>query len=104
MSDGAETLALDHMMNTEAKAAAWVKYLAEHPGVPFGPQLRRHFEAGRITRLCNCGCNSFDFEIPEATVLEPIGTPGRAGMFFEIEFESNADAALACLIFLDARG
>lgn len=92
------------MTNTETKAAKWVAHLANHPGVPFGPLLRRHFEAGRITRLCDCGCNSFDLEIPSGVVLDPISRPGGGGMFFEIHFASNADAELACLLFLDGRG
>lgn len=92
------------MTNTESKAREWVAHLANHPDVPFGPLLRKHFKAARITRLCDCGCNSFDLEIPEETVLEPLTPPGRAGMFFEIQFESNAEAELACLFFVDTRG
>jgi hypothetical protein len=92
------------MTNTETKAARWVGHLADHPDVPFGPQLRQHFEAGRITRLCDCGCNSFDLEIPAQVVLEPISTPGRSGMFFEIGFESYPGAQLAFLVFTDERG
>lgn len=92
------------MANTEVKAASWVRHLAAHPEVPFGAQLLQHFEAGRITRVCDCGCNSFDFKIPAGVVLEPISRPGRAGMFFEIQFETNAGAELAFLIFSDERG
>ena len=92
------------MANSEAKAARWVSHLASHPAVPFGPLLRSHFEAGRISALCQCGCNSFDLEIPAEASLEPIARPGGGGMFFEIQFASTGAAELACLCFVDTRG
>ena len=91
-------------MNTLQKVSAWVEYLAAHPSVPFRSNLRAHFAAGHITRLCECGCNSFDIEIPDAAVLEPLSAPGRGGMFFELNFESDAQAEVACLFFVDERG
>jgi hypothetical protein len=91
-------------MNSALKAKGWVEFLAAHPSVPFGSKLADHFAAGHITRLCDCGCNSFDLEIPKAAVLEPLCEPGGRGMFFEIQFESDAEAEIACLFFVDERG
>jgi hypothetical protein len=90
--------------HSEAKARAWVEFLAKQPVVPFGATLLAHFDAGRITHLCDCGCNSFDFEIPAGLSLTPIAEPGRPGKIFEVVYESNADAEVAFLIFVDARG
>lgn len=92
------------MANAETTAATWVAHLAGHADVSVGPRLRAHFEAGRITRLCPCGCHSFDLEIPTAARLEPLGEPGTPGKVFEIAFESNADAEVAFLILLAAGG
>jgi hypothetical protein len=92
------------MSNNEAKARAWLEFLAKEPAVPFGPTLRAHFDAGRITRLCDCGCNSFDLEIPKGVALDPLAEPGPSGKFFEVVYESRAEAEVAFLIFVDARG
>jgi hypothetical protein len=92
------------MANNNAKARAWLEFLAKEPAVPFGSTLQAHFDAGRITRLCDCGCNSFDLEIPEGVVLVPLAPPGRSGKFFEVVYESSAEAEVALLVFVDARG
>jgi len=92
------------MGNSEAKARQWLEVLAKEPAVPFRSNLREHFEAGHITRLCGCGCNSFDLEIPAEALLSPISVPGHAGKVFEIVYESNAEAEVAFLVFVDARG
>ena len=70
------------MMNSDAKARSWLEFLAGEPFVPFGPTLQAHFNAGTITRLCGCGCNSFDLEISQGVTLEPIVPPGRSGKCF----------------------
>ena len=96
--------ALDRMSNNEAKARAWLEFLAKETAVPFGPTMRAHFDAGKITRLCDCGCNSFDLEIPGGVALVPLAEPGRSGKIFEVVYESSAEAEVAFLIFVDARG
>lgn len=96
------------MTNTEGAAAAWIDRLAAHPAVSFGVRLREHFAAARIKRLCDCGCNSFDVEVPEGVALAPLcePEPGRKGhrAFFEIVFASNAESEIDCMLFADARG
>ncbi len=92
------------MNNSKVKAHQWLEFLVNEPAVPFGSMLKEHFDAGKITRLCDCGCNSFDLEIPANVSLEPIAEPGRPGKIFEIVYESNAEAEVAFLIFVDDRG
>jgi hypothetical protein len=93
------------MANTKQKAAAWVEFVAKNPAVPFRDQLPQHFSAGHITRLCDCGCNSFELEIPPGTELKPLCAPSSTrGKFFEVAFESDAGAELAFLFFADQRG
>lgn len=98
------------MANTATKAKEWVDRLAAHPAIPFGDLLRRSFAAGKLTRLCDCGCNSFDIEVPDAADVprladsDPNWKGGR--LMFEIVFETGlADPEhLACLFFADPRG
>jgi hypothetical protein len=69
--------------------------------------LKAHFDAGTITRLCDCGCNSFDIEIPEGVALLPIARwdeHAKDAMVFEIVYESTAEAEVTFMIFVDARG
>jgi hypothetical protein len=80
----------------------WLEFLANEPAVPFGSTLRTHFDVSTITRLCECGCNSFD-EIPEAWSWIP---PRRQG---DQESSSRSStnrmrAEVAFLIFVDSRG
>lgn len=63
------------------------------------------FAAARITRLCDCGCNSFDIEVPDAANVEPITEPGSGGCVFNLDFHTSDDAAsLSLFVFVDRRG
>jgi len=53
------------MSNTLARASKWTHFLASRAEFPAGERLLAAFHAGKITRLCDCGCDSFDIEIPE---------------------------------------
>jgi hypothetical protein len=96
------------MANTEEKAREWIDRLAAQPAIPFGSSLRKIFESARLTRLCDCGCNSFDIEVPDAAQIDRLAPPAprRKGsrMVFEIVFESDQDMQIACLFFVDPRG
>lgn len=93
------------MPNSVEKAAHWINFLAGVPEVPFADRLKAHFDAGKITRLCDCGCNSFDLGIDTDVVLAPLtNTNGRSGKFFEIAFESAGGPEIAFLFFVDDRG
>jgi hypothetical protein len=65
------------MSNNEAKARAWLEFLAKEPAVPFGPTLRAHFDAGRITRLCT-GVQIVRDQIAKHT-LDATGSRGARG-------------------------
>ena len=93
------------MRNSVEKATYWINFLAEVPEVPFADRLKAHFHAGKITRFCDCGCNSFDLRIDTEVVLPPLtDANGRSGKFFEIAFESNGGPEIAFLFFVDDRG
>ena len=98
------------MPNTVAKASEWIDRLASHSAIPFGELLRKSFAAGRLTRLCDCGCNSFELEVPDSGSIPRLANPDpdEKGnrLMFEIVFDTGLEdpAQLACLFFADTRG
>ena len=57
-----------------------------------------------ITRLCDCGCNSFDCSIHEPTELQPLCKPGAAGAFFEVAFSAGLPEPIDVVFFADDHG
>ena len=92
------------MSNSLEIAHDWIDVLARRPEIPFGELLRQHFAAARVTRLCDCGCNSFDCQIPAEATLQPLMANAKGGVFFEIAFEGEAAEPIDVLFFCDARG
>jgi hypothetical protein len=95
--------------NSASKAAFWTEFVARHVAFPAGPKLRAAFQAGRITRLCDCGCNSFDIEVPEGAGIPALAKPGGYGSVFEMSFNVNElgheeRRSLEFVVFADARG
>lgn len=103
-------MTLERMANSHARSREWIDRLASHPAIPIGELIRQHVAAGRITRLCDCGCNSFDLEVPESATIARLADPdpARKGhrLVFEIVFDTGLEdpAQLACLFFADSRG
>jgi hypothetical protein len=93
------------MMNSLDKAKDWVSVLAATVEVPFRASLQAHFDAGQITRHCDCGCSSFDLTIEPHIALEPLCEPSEhGGAFFEVVFESTGEFEVDCMFFADKRG
>lgn len=97
------------MANTPETAERWVEFLATHPAFPAGAKLRSAFHAGRITPLCDCGCNAFEFSVPEEASVPPIANTGGYGSICEISFEVNEPnsperQSLEFIVFADQRG
>jgi hypothetical protein len=93
------------MSNTLARASKWVTFLASRSEFPAGDKLLAAFHAGKVTRLCDCGCNSFDIEVEEGTVM-PLAQPGaRGGAVFEMEFQtSDEQHTLEFVVLVEANG
>jgi hypothetical protein len=92
------------MSNSPAKAAKWTEFVAGRPEFPVGDRLRAAFRAGKITRLCDCGCNSFDIDVPPGTA-EPIASAGHYRLVFELEFRTEGnDGTLGFLVFANEEG
>ena len=93
------------MSNTLARASKWVNFLASRSEFPAGDRLLAAFHAGTVTRLCYCGCNSFDIEVAEGAVM-PLTQPGtRGGAVFELEFQTAEEQrTLEFVVLVGANG
>ena len=93
------------MSNTLARASKWIHLLASRAEFPAGERLLAAFHAGKVTWLCDCGCNSFDIEIPEGAVA-PLAQPGaRGGSIFELEFQTTEEQrTLEFIVFVGTNG
>jgi hypothetical protein len=93
------------MSNTLARASKWVTFLASRSEFPAGDKLLAAFHAGKITRLCDCGCNSFDIEVEEGAAM-PLAQPGdHGGAVFELEFRTSEEQrTLEFVVLVGANG
>jgi hypothetical protein len=71
--------------------------------------IQQHFDAGTISRLCDCGCQSFDLAIPTDTVLEPLMPASSHGgcaldLGYYISDATEPRRFVSVMIFVDARG
>jgi hypothetical protein len=97
------------MPNSADAAARWTRYLASRAYVPRAPLLQQHFASGKITRLCDCGCQSFDFTVESSVPLEPLMPASkRGGCALELGYHVLGGAEtkdfVELRIFVDARG
>jgi hypothetical protein len=96
--------------NGVATARRWIEYLASRKDLPLGSAALEHFEAGTITRICDCGCNSFDLSVPNDSKLQPLIRPsdGRSGAILTVGYHTGGGERLAdaveFVIFADVNG
>jgi len=88
-----------------ARASKWVTFLASRSEFPAGEKLLAAFHTGKITRLCDCGCNSFDIEVEQGAAM-PLAQPGdRGGAVFELEFRTSEEQrTLEFVVLVGANG
>jgi hypothetical protein len=93
-------------MNDAKKARQWTEFLAGRKEIPASHRLLRHFDAGVITRICDCGCNSYDISVPKDSGLEPLLLArGRGGCAGTLGFRlGNREGSIEFDIFVDDRG
>jgi hypothetical protein len=96
------------MANTADAAARWTRYLSGCAYVPRAHLIQQHFASGKIKRLCDCGCQSFDLAIASAVPLEPLMPPSeRGGCALELSYRvvEGTDRQFVDLrVFVDKRG
>jgi hypothetical protein len=49
-------------MNDAATARHWTEFLAGRKEITGSERLLQHFNVGTITRICDCGCSSYDIK------------------------------------------
>jgi len=80
------------MVNSQHRAKYWTEFVASRPEFKPGGVLLEHFAAGTITRLCDCGCNSYDIAVPEGVAITPLAPPhALGGTAFRMLFETQPD-------------
>jgi hypothetical protein len=105
---GPSTSPLEVMLNTADTAARWTRYLASRGYVPRAHLIQQHFSSGKISRLCDCGCQSFDLAIAADVPLEPLLPASERGgcalaLSFHVAGQPERDF-VDIRIFVDARG
>lgn len=95
-------------MNSEQKARLWTEFMAARKEFPRSTLLLEHFNAGTITRICDCGCNSYDITVASdcgLTPLLPAKEHGRGGCVLSMAFKlSGGEDSLEFDVFADAHG
>lgn len=74
-------------------------------GYPAPARLEAQFNASKITRLCECGCNSFDVDVGGPERLRPLAFPrGQGGVLFEANLALDDGRQIELLVFCDKDG
>jgi hypothetical protein len=97
------------MSNSVEAAERWTRFLASRAYVPRAPLILQHYASGQITRLCDCGCQSYDIAIADNVVLAPLmPASDRGGCALELDYHllepSNPGGTVTLRLFVDRRG
>lgn len=93
-------------MNDAATARRWTEFLSRRPEIAGREKLLQHFAAGEITRLCDCGCSSYDLKVPADSGLPTLMPPnGRGGCAFSMAFNlRDRRGTVEFDVFVDGNG
>src|ERR1700733_10567069 len=93
-------------MNDAATALHWTEFLASRREIAGSERLLQHFKAGTITRICDCGCSSYDMKVPRDSGLQPLlPAKGHGGCVLSMAFNlSDRAGSVEFDVFLDADG
>jgi hypothetical protein len=94
-------------MNDAATARHWTEFLANRAEILGGQRLMQQLAAGTITRLCDCGCSSYDLKVPKGAGLQPLlPTKGhRGGCVFSMAFNlADRPGTIEFDVFVDSDG
>jgi hypothetical protein len=94
------------MNNSAVLALKWTEFVASRPEFQRGDLLLRQFSSGQITRLCDCGCNSYDITVRRSSDLLPLTPPSeKGGCAFELEFNTDEwGKTVSFTLFVDKEG
>jgi hypothetical protein len=94
-------------MNDKDQARRWTEFMAARPEVASAHQLIEHFNAGILTRICDCGCHSYDLEVSRDAGIKPlpIGMKGRGGCVLSLAFRlAERSGTVEFDVFADVDG
>jgi hypothetical protein len=93
-------------MNSLEKARRWTEFPAARKEIPSGELLLQHFNVGTISRICDCGCNSYDIQVPVDFGVERLLPPGKhSGCVGSMAFNlSDQPGSIEIDVFADAEG
>ena len=102
-------LIVNSMSNSLDAAVHWIRFLSSRSYIPSAHLLQQHFASGQVSRLCQCGCQSFDLTIPADAVLEPlVPASDRGGFALDVSYYTlervEPRRTVSLLVFTDARG
>jgi hypothetical protein len=94
------------LRNSLDVARKWTEFVAHRPEFRPGQRLLQQFEAGEVVRLCDCGCNSYEFKLQEGSAVVPLTSAGeRGGCAFALEFATPDEGrTVGVLVHVDAAG
>lgn len=94
------------MTNTPSLSRAWTEFVAARPEFKCGELLLQQFSAGEVIRLCDCGCNSYDFKLhPGAGVPSLVPPSESGGCVFGLEFQTEEwGNTVSFSVFVDRDG
>ena len=82
----------------------WTEVLLTRSNYPAPKRLAAQFEAAHVTRLCDCGCNSFDVAFHDSSALLPLVLPETYAMYFKADFLLSGGKEVELLVFCNADG
>ncbi len=93
-------------MNSPELASQWTEFVAARKEFPRSEELLEHFNAGTFTRICDCGCNSYDLKVEKHDGLKPLmPARQRSGCVLSVAFYfADRPGSLEIDIFVDADG
>ena len=93
-------------MNSPELARKWTIFLGARKDIPNSKDLLEHFNAGTITRICECGCNSYDLKVTKEDGLTPLmPARERGGWVLSLAFHiGDGSGSLEFDVFVDAKG
>jgi hypothetical protein len=92
-------------VNSASIASKWVNFIASRPEFAAGDALLAQFENGKITSICQCGCNGFEFE-PAGSDVPLLTPPSEKGCIaFQLEFfTENNEGSVQIMVYTNGNG
>lgn len=93
------------MNNTPERVEFWKEFICTKCQFPTPEKLRAQFAHATFSEFCNCGCNSFEVQVPASAGIPPLAQPGGYRKIFEADFRlAEEGKTLEILLFAGKEG